>query len=217
METIVEVVGVSKKYKDRQALAPVSFSIGYGQTVGLSGRSGSGKTTLAKIVCGLIRPSEGSVLFRGEDISKFKKTGWKKFRQKVQIVFQDPLASLDPKMTIGQSLSEPIIINRYPGKMRLAFQIRSLLKKVGLDYEIINCYPHQISGGQRQRVNIARALAAGPKLLICDEPLSSLDLPSQINILKLLCGLRSLENLAMLFISHDADSINAVSDKIIRL
>ncbi|MFA5068815.1 MAG: dipeptide/oligopeptide/nickel ABC transporter ATP-binding protein [Candidatus Omnitrophota bacterium] len=216
-EVMIEVVDVTKKYKDRQALCPISFHIDYGQAVGVSGRSGCGKTTLAKIICGLIKPSGGTVLYRGEDIFRFKKAGWSMFRRKVQIVFQDPLASLDPKMTIGESLSEPLIINKCVMKSRLASRVRSLTGKVGLEYDIINRYPHQISGGQRQRVNIARALAAGPKLLVCDEPLSSLDLPSQFNILKLFSRLRREENLALLFISHDPDIISIICDKVVRL
>jgi oligopeptide transport system ATP-binding protein len=214
---MIEVVNVSKKFGEIEALKPVSFKIDYGQAIGISGRSGCGKTTLAKIICALLKPSSGKVLYRGEDVFRLKKARLKKFRQKVQIVFQDPLASLDPKMTIKQAIAEPIIIHKRSSERKLIQEIRTLIKKVGLDYDIINRFPHQISGGQRQRVNIARALATEPKLLVCDEPLSSLDLPIQANMLRLLLKLKRQENLALLFISHDPVVIKVISDRVITL
>jgi ABC-type glutathione transport system ATPase component len=214
---MIEVLNVSKNFKDVEALRPISLRIDYGQAIGCVGPSGCGKTTLAKITCGLLRPDKGKVLYRGEDISRLKKPMLKKFRQKVQIIFQDPLASLDPKMTIIQSLIEPLIIHKKIFRRDYEFQARRLIKKVGLDFDILYRLPYQISGGQRQRVNIARALATEPKLLICDEPLSSLDLPVQARILKLLSGLRKQENLALLFISHDPAVIKVIADKVIEL
>jgi ABC-type glutathione transport system ATPase component len=214
---MIEIIDVAKNFGKIQALKPVSFKIDYGEAVGISGRSGCGKTTLAKIILGLIKPDTGKVLYRGEDIFKLKKPMLKRFRQKVQIVFQDPLASLDPKMTISQSIAEPIIIHKAYMKRAIEQQQRALLKKTGLDYDILGRFPHQISGGQRQRVNIARALATEPKLLVCDEPLSSLDLPVQANILRLLLKLKKEENLALLFISHDPDVIKVISDRVIKL
>jgi ABC-type oligopeptide transport system ATPase subunit len=214
---MIEVIDVEKRFKDIKALRPISFSIEYGQAIGCVGPSGCGKTTLAKIICALIKPDNGKVLYRGEDVFRLKRKGLKKFRQKVQIIFQDPLASLDPKMTIMQSLIEPIIIHKRPVKIDYAYNARRLVKKVGLDFDILDRFPHQISGGQRQRVNIARALATEPKLLICDEPLSSLDLPVQAHILRLLMKLKKEENLALLFISHDPAVIKVISDKVIEL
>jgi ABC-type glutathione transport system ATPase component len=214
---MIEVIGVTKHFKESEALKPVSFKLDYGEALGVVGKSGCGKTTLAKIICRLIQPSSGRVLYRGEDLFKLKKAKLKKFRQKVQIVFQDPLASLDPKMTVEQSLSEPIMIHKSYLKRVIPQNTRALVKKVGLDYSILNRYPHQISGGQRQRVNIARALATEPKLLICDEPLSSLDLPVQANILRLLLKLKREEKLALLFISHDPAVIKVISDRVVKL
>jgi len=214
---MIEIINITKKYNEVEALKPISFKIDYGESVGLVGRSGCGKTTLGKIICHLIKPSSGKILYRGEDLFKFKRKRLKAFRQKVQIIFQDPLQSLNPKMRIKDILLEPIAIHKHIEPRNRIQYIRSLLKKVDLRYENLEKYPHQLSGGERQRVNIARALAVKPKLLICDEPVSSLDLPIQAHILKLLAKLRGEENLALLFISHDPAVIKAISKKVVNL
>jgi len=214
---MIEVANVTKDFGAVKVLSNISFKIDYGESVGIVGRSGCGKTTLAKIICRLIEPTGGRILYREEDISTLKKRDLKRFRQKVQIVFQDPLASLDPKIIIRDTLLEPIIIHKTVQKKYYREHVRALVKKVGLDYNILDRFPHQLSGGQRQRVNIARALATQPKLLICDEPVSSLDLPVQAHILKLFARLRREENLALLFISHDPYVIKAISDRVIKL
>lgn len=214
---MIEVINIKKYFKNVKALDGISLKIDYGESVGVAGKSGCGKTTLARIIARLLKPTSGQVLYRGEDIFKLKKKELKKFRQKVQIIFQDPLASLNPKMRIKDIISEPLIIHRKVPKKRLRQRIRELLKKVSLETDLLDKYPHQLSGGERQRVNIARALAVEPKLLICDEPVSSLDLPIQARILKLLMELKREENLALLFISHDPAVIKVISDRIIRL
>lgn len=212
---MIEVINIKKYFKDVKALDGISFKIDYGESVGVVGKSGCGKTTLAKIIARLIKPTSGKVLYRGEDIFKLKGPALKKFRQKVQIVFQDPFASLDPKMRIKDILSEPLIIHRKVPRKRHLQRIGELLKKVDLKTDILDKYPHQLSGGERQRVNIARALSVEPKLLICDEPVSSLDLPIQARILKLLMKLKKEESLTLLFISHDPAVINVIADRII--
>ncbi len=214
---MIEAVNITKDFDGIKVLDNISFKIEYGESVGIIGRSGCGKTTLAKIICRLIDPTGGKVLYRGEDTRRLKRRDLRKFREKVQIVFQDPLASLDPKIIIRDTLLEPLIIHKAFLRKSYMRQVRALVKKVGLDYNMLDRFPHQLSGGERQRVNIARALATQPKLLICDEPVSSLDLPVQAHILKLLARLRREENLALLFISHDPFVIKAISDRVIKL
>jgi len=214
---MIEAINIVKDFGSIRALKRISFRIDYGEFVGIVGRSGCGKTTLAKIICRLLEPTEGEVLYRGESIFRLKRQKLKGFRQKVQIVFQDPYASLDPKMTIEKILLEPLIIHNNVIKKYRMQRIRELLKKVGLRYDLMNKYPHQLSGGERQRINIARALAVEPKLLICDEPVSSLDLVIQAQILRLLAKLRRENNLALLFISHDPYVIKAVADRVINI
>lgn len=214
---MIELIDIKKSFNGIEVLNGVSFRIEYGETVGIMGSSGCGKTTLAKIITCLIKPSSGRVLYRGDDVFRLKSKALKKFRRKVQIVFQDPFASLDPKMNILNILYEPFIVHRHIRKNKRLRRIKELIKKVGLSEDILGKYPYELSGGERQRVNIARALSVEPKLLICDEPVSSLDLPIQAKILRLLAKLKKEENLALLFISHDPQLIELISDKVIRL
>lgn len=214
---MIQVINLKKYYNGVKALDGVNLKVDYGESVGIVGRSGCGKTTLAKIIARLLKPTDGKVLYRGEDIFRLKRKALRKFRQKVQIVFQDPFASLNPKMRIKDVLSEPLIIHKKVPRKRLIQKVKELLMKVELKPDLLDKYPHQLSGGERQRVNIARALSVEPKLLICDEPISSLDLPIQAHILKLLSKLKKEENLALLFISHDPAVIKVISDRVIKL
>ncbi|MGO1849972.1 ABC transporter ATP-binding protein [Microbacterium sp.] len=200
------------------AVSDVDFSLSSGQTVGLVGESGSGKSTVARTVIGLIRPTSGRILFEGQDISGYSTRQLKMVRRDMQIVFQDPYDSLNPRLTVGDIIAEgwrihPDIVPRG----RWAAETKALLEKVGLNPDYSDRYPHQFSGGQRQRIGIARALALRPKLIICDEAVSALDVSVQAQVLNLLGDLQRELNLAYLFISHDLSVIEHICDRVLVL
>ena len=198
-----------------KAVDDISFEIQKGSTMGLVGESGCGKTTLGRTILRLIQPSSGSVLYNKIDISKLKKKELKTMRRKMQIIFQDPYASLNPRMTIGTSIMEPMIIHKlYPDKEQRISRLESLMEQVGLDKNMKNRYPHEFSGGQRQRICIARAIAIEPEFIVCDESVSSLDVSIQAQILNLLKELQEKMNLTYIFISHDLTVVKFISDKI---
>lgn len=201
---IFHVERLTKEYKCKGdiflALDEVSFSLEKGETLGLIGESGSGKSTIARILMGLIEPSSGHVFFEGKDIASFSKSDWKKERPAVQMVFQDPESSLNPRMTIEQILLEPLYIHRAHEPYR---RIYELLDLVHLSRTFLSRYPHELSGGQRQRVGIARALSLKPRCLILDEPISSLDVSVGAQIINLLRDLQRELALTTLFIGHD--------------
>ena len=202
-----------KKIGEVKAVDGVSFSIKEGQTLGVVGESGCGKTTLAKIILGLISPTQGQVIFQNRNIFSLKKEELQALKKDIQVVFQDPYNSLNPKMKIGQIIEEPMLIHKINGKR--GQRVDKLLTSVGLKTEHKNRYPHQFSGGERQRVGIARALATHPKFLICDEPVSSLDLSIQAQVLKLLTDLQKRHRLTYLFIAHNLNVMELVSDRIL--
>ena len=198
-----------------KAVDDISFDIPRGSTLGLVGESGCGKTTLGRTILHLVKPSSGSVLYNKTDISKLNKKDLKAMRRKMQIIFQDPYASLNPRMTVGTSIMEPMIIhNLYPSKKERIARVESLMDQVGLDKNMRNRYPHEFSGGQRQRICIARAIAIEPEFIICDESVSSLDVSIQAQILNLLKELQEKMNLTYIFISHDLTVVKFISDKI---
>jgi ABC-type oligopeptide transport system ATPase subunit len=200
------------------ALERVSLTIGRRESVGLVGESGSGKTTLTRCILGLERPSEGRIRFDGVDLARQSPAELRRLRARIQIVFQDPYASLDPRMTTHDIVAEPLVIHRrlfdFDAQGRTG-RVLELLRLVGLDERHLYRFPHEFSGGQRQRIGIARALAVGPELLILDEPTSALDVSVQAQILNLLVELQRRLSLTYLFISHDLGVIRYICDRVL--
>jgi len=207
--------GIFSSTKDYvKAVDDVSIQIRKGETFGLVGESGCGKTTLGRVLIHLIPPTSGTLLFMGENLSEITKRELRLMRPHMQIVFQDPSSSLNPRMTIKQILSEPLRINhRYKGE-ELTKKVLELLKTVGLDSQHLYRFPHEFSGGQKQRIGVARALSLNPDFIVLDEPTSSLDVSVQAQILNLLKDLQDQFNLTYLFITHDLSVIKFISDRV---
>jgi oligopeptide/dipeptide ABC transporter ATP-binding protein len=197
-----------------RAVDGVSFDVRRGETLGLVGESGSGKTTTGRAILRLIEPTAGSVQFDGRDVLAMNGREMRAFRRRAQIVFQDPFGSLNPRMTVGDTLREVLLVHRLAARNQLDARISQVLDLVGLLPAHANRYPHEFSGGQRQRIGIARALAVEPDLIICDEPVSALDVSVQAQVLNLLADLQARLDLAMLFIAHDLGVIEHVSDRV---
>jgi oligopeptide transport system ATP-binding protein len=205
---------VTRRVGEVKAVDGVSFEIPEGKTLGLVGESGSGKSTTGYCVLQLIKPTSGSVRFLGQELTELPRGQVRKLRRDMQIVFQDPYSSLDPRMTVGGIVAEPLIVHRVGSRGSRKARVRELLDVVGFDPGYTNRYPHEFSGGQRQRIGIARALALGPKLIVCDEPVSALDVSIQAQILNLLKDLQNEFGLTYLFIAHDLAVVRAMSDQI---
>ena len=224
-KALLEVTGLEKHFPIRsgvlsrvtghvRAVDGVSFAIEEGRTLGLVGESGCGKTTTGRCVLRLIEPTAGSVRFEGRDILTIRKKELRAIRKKMQIIFQDPFASLNPRMTIGATVAEPFHVHNVGSKKEREDMAAELLRKVGMDGDSMRKYPHEFSGGQRQRVGIARALALKPKLIVCDEPISALDVSIQAQIVNLLEDLQNDLGLTYLFIAHDLSMVRHISDRV---
>jgi oligopeptide transport system ATP-binding protein len=197
-----------------KAVDGVTFDIAEGETLGLVGESGSGKSTTGYCVIQLLKPTSGSVVFMGKELTDIGREDLRRMRREMQIVFQDPYSSLDPRMTVGGIVSEPLEVHGIGTRRSRTETVRKLLDIVGFNPNFTNRYPHEFSGGQRQRIGIARALALNPKLIVCDEPVSALDVSIQAQILNLLKDLQRDFGLTYLFISHDLAVVRTMSDRI---
>ena len=219
---LLEVKNLTKHFitKNRKtkrvvhALNGVSFDVLRGETFGIVGESGCGKTTAGRLINRLIEPTDGQVIFNGRDLFKLNKQELKRSRRDIQMVFQDPFASLDPRMTVGQTLTEPLIIHRVGDKVSRRKKVEEMLEVMGLQPSYYSRYPHEFSGGQRQRIGLARALVLDPKLVICDEPVSALDVSVQSQILNLLTDLQKEFELTYVFIAHGLNVVKHISTRI---
>ena len=218
-ENLVEIQGLKKYFTTRRgvlhAVDNIDFSIKKGQTLGLVGESGCGKSTTGRVLLRLIEPSGGKILFDGQDITKLTAKQMREFRKRMQIVFQDPYASLDSRFNVYESIEEPLRIHKmYSSDAEMEKRVFELMEIVGLAPRIINSYPHELDGGRRQRVGIARALALNPELIVLDEPVSALDVSIQAQILNLLQNLQREMGLTYLFISHNLSVVKHISDQV---
>lgn len=204
----------SRQKQTLKAVDDVSFTVYPGETLGIVGESGSGKTTLAHLLMGLLRPTSGKVVFNGVQLTSLSKQQLRQYRKHMQMIFQDPFSSLNPRLTVYDIINEPLITHKSLSKEALTKEIHKLLRMVGLNKAYVDRYPHELSGGERQRVGIARAIALRPQLIICDEPISALDVSIQSQILNLLKQLQQTLNLTYIFIGHDLPAVKYISDRI---
>lgn len=218
-EIMLEVRGLKKHFDTPKgklhAVDGVSFTIEKGKTLGIVGESGCGKSTTGRVILRLLEATEGDILFEGQDIRTFDKKQMRLLREDMQIIFQDPFASLNPRMTASEIIGEPLIIHKMVrNKAELAERVEELMELVGLNKRLINTYPHELDGGRRQRIGIARALALKPKFIICDEPVSALDVSIQAQVLNLMQDLQDKLGLTYIFITHDLSVVKHFSDEI---
>lgn len=218
-KALLEVKGLKKYFSTPRgmlhAVDDVTFTINKGQTLGVVGESGCGKSTTGRAILRLLEPTGGEVLFEGEDLAKLSKEEMRKKRKDLQIIFQDPFSSLNPRKTISQTIAEPLLLNKMVSdKKQLQKKVLELMEIVGLAERLYNTYPHELDGGRRQRIGIARALSVNPKFIVCDEPVSALDVSIQAQILNLMEDLQEQMGLTYMFITHDLSVVNHFSDDI---
>jgi peptide/nickel transport system ATP-binding protein len=209
-----------KKYFDvpagrLHAVDDVSFSVDKGKTLGVVGESGCGKSTLGRVVLHLLESTDGRLIYKGEDVTKVGRRKLRELRNKMQIIFQDPYSSLNPRMTIYQTLAEPLVISKKYSGDAVKTRVLELMDIVGLARRFVNTYPHELDGGRRQRIGIARALSLNPEFIVCDEPVSALDVSIQAQILNLLMDIQDDMGIAYIFITHDLSVVKHISDDII--
>lgn len=211
---ITKGVIIQRKVADVKAVDGVSFNIKHGETLGLVGESGCGKSTTGRAILQLYKPTAGSVLFKGEELTTMKGEALRRQRRQMQMIFQDPYASLNPRLTVGNIVGEPLEVHKIGNKKERRERVQELLKLVGLNPYFVNRYPHEFSGGQRQRIGVARALAVNPEFIVADEPISALDVSIQAQIVNLLEELQERLGLTYLFIAHDLSMVRHISDRI---
>lgn len=219
MEPLIKTIDLKKYFKVKggflHAVDGVNLEIQKGQTLGVVGESGCGKSTLGRVVLRLLEATSGEVIFEGRDILKYGRQEMSQIRRQMQIIFQDPFSSLNPRMSVFELIAEPLVMNHvYKNNREMTEKILSLMETVGLAERFVNTYPHEMDGGRRQRVGVARALALNPKFIVCDEPVSALDVSIQAQILNLLMDLQEEMELTYMFITHDLSVVKHISDEI---
>jgi len=218
MGTLVEVRNLKKYFQtskgDLHAVDDVSFTIEKGHTLGVVGESGCGKSTLGRTIIHLLESTDGQIIFDGEDVTRIRGKKLRKFRENAQIIFQDPYSSLNPRFTVKQTILEPLILSKRFSKAELEKEADRIMDLVGIDRRLALSYPHELDGGRRQRVGIGRALALNPKFIVCDEPVSALDVSIQAQILNLIQDLQDEYGLTLMFITHDLSVVRHISDHI---
>lgn len=218
MAALLEVCGLKKYFKTRSgtlhAVDGIDFVLDEGKTLGVVGESGCGKTTLGRTILHLIEPTSGQIFFEGEDVTIPTKRSLHNIRTNMQIIFQDPFSSLNPRMTVCEAIMEPLILHKSMSKADMLTETRRIMDTVGIAARFESSYPHELDGGRRQRIGVARALSLRPKFIVCDEPVSALDVSIQAQIINLLLDLQEERNLAYMFVTHDLSVVKYISDSI---